>query len=241
MIPHALSFGAVNTDRVIIAASAFMDDADPATWAGWVWMDNLTQTGSRIIAKGTSGANLAGLFPQTDTATGIQCKINRATTDTIVQADWANFAHASAARWMFLVGQTDTGTAANNRILVGNESTLPAEPSAYRVQQTGSGAIVTNAGTVTELGNQSGSNFPFVGDIAFLGGWKRLLSASEIRTLWLVSRQPRPVHPLIRSASGAWYPGLSGSGPVLDVTGRRSHGVVSGPRPVSVVVPGAAA
>jgi hypothetical protein len=223
--------GRTTTDRVTLGTTPALDNLDPATFACWAWLEGtLNQTAVRLICK-SGGGTIHGLFPQQATAFTLTAKRGRATTSTEVEADWANLALAQANKWLFLVGQTDTVTAGNNRIFCGDVSNPPLEASSYRLQTAGSGTVTSNAGLNAELMNADTASFGVVGMMAWGGVWNRLLTPAE-----LVVEQQRSLMGLSIMTSGLRYmsrPGDDGGVVVLDRSPFAAHGKISGATPAN--------
>jgi len=234
-INTALTFASSTTDRVTLPTT-FLDNVDPATFVAWVTLRTLSQNAVRIMTK-NAGAARHNFFPQDfiggGAGYGLELFRGRATTSLDIHANWTNFFGATANIPMFLAGQSDLNTAGNNRLFVGTQSIPAAEPSSYSVQTNGSGTATSNAGQVCLIGNQDGQSFSLQGAIHWLGVWNATLSLAELLDL-----QHHPLtSPLLMRALAWWMPGTNGAGPVLDLTGKGNHGLITGAMAVSNNLP----
>jgi hypothetical protein len=153
----------------------------------------------------------------------------RGTQYSLARADAANFANFATSKWNFIAGAFDTVNTTGNKLLIGDLTHAAAEPSAYTIQRTGSGAASTSNGDCY-IGVHSNTTFEFHGEIAFVGVWNRVLSNAEI-----IQQQWRP-----RITSGCvlfTFPGLYGTGSQPDFSGNATSGTITGAAASSIAFP----
>ena len=181
-----------------------------------------------------------GLFPNIGTiceginfgTAQINCALHRATSNAACAADTSAFRSYRLGAPIFVVCQTSIYTAAHCRLLVGNMSELPTEPSVYLSQSNGSGTQKTWGGGIEWIiGNKSNSATPFVGWIGFQAMWPRILTTDEIhRVCRMFMPGSLAINPQIVPGPGLFMlPGLKGlSTKQMDYSGWSNHGTIVG-------------
>lgn len=222
--PAALRFGGASTDKVSCGTNSILDNPSVWTVATLLYQtDNVT--GKRICQKGL-GSNSA-LFSADATQYAID--IARASSACTAIANHSAFTAFGLNRWLVVAAQSDISTAANNRLFVGNEILGLAEPSSYALQTAGSGAQGNNAGAAAIIGNKSNDNTPFIGRLAWLGVWRRLLGVGELLAVQAgLFEWPGAPSDLPWGNVGDWSIGASGPSVVLDASPYRQLGTVTG-------------
>jgi concanavalin A-like lectin/glucanase superfamily protein len=199
-----------------------VDCGDPAvlqdltTFTICVWMKPLSgqNLASRIVSKGQEE-----FFNNSFNST-MEIIRTRGTVTARALAPNANFAHHAFDTWMFVVGQIDTSTAANCRLLIGNLTNLAAEPSAYTTQTNGSGTTPSDVGDSVFIGNNVSGARASNAAIAYVAYYNRILSIAEIQAQQF---RPRP----ITGCVGFWVPGFNASVVVGDWSGNGNTGTVT--------------
>ena len=145
----------------------------------WVYPSNTTQN-TRVYQK--------GLNPNQQLLSPINGQFSiddgRGAGGTIARAlvNLAAIPAYGANKWVFVAGQTDITTAGNNRMFAGDLTTVAVEATSYVTQSVGVlGAGGNNSGTIAVIGNNSNANVSFVGSIAWVGVWNRILTTQEIQ------------------------------------------------------------
>lgn len=151
--------------------------------------------------------------------------------DIFAQANAANFTHYGLNKWIFVCAVFDTaGAAAAQRILIGDLDSPLAEPSAYATQTAGSGTASTSWGTNDFHfgGLPSPTTRKFFGKIAWVGVWNVALTLSQmIEEQFNALKSPSPVN---RTSNVIYsHLGSNGGGLQFNLSGKGTHGVVTGP------------
>jgi len=147
---------------------------------------------------------------------------HRATAPTGGTANAASFASYALNSWLFLVATFDTaGANGDQKLLIGNLTTPPTEPSAYTAQQVGSGTPGETVSPFTFGNNANSTTRVFIGDIAAVSFFNRVLTANEIYQVWRFNA------PLSGRIVQSHY-GLLGTGTQPDWSGNGRTGTVTG-------------
>lgn len=163
----ALTFGAVNTDRVTLAAG--LNDLNAFTVLMWHFPTTVT-SGRRLWDKGVDVKGLA-LTPSLQ----LEQKVGRATTNA--------FATVSAAlatgSWQFAASTFDESD--GPRIFTGGLASTASEP-AYASRTVGAGTSSADSGSPFCVGNieGGGSTFGYQGRLAVFAHFRRRMSLQEI-------------------------------------------------------------
>jgi len=212
----SLSFGAVNTDRVVLATSTLLDVGNPFTVAGWFYPTTLT-SGRILFAKA------GGLYVVDLSGTGgdLRLQWNRAGGSTSFITNDTPLANLN--QWYFVAGVMDTTASAGNvgSIYTGTLTTAVVE-STYGTATDGAGGVGTN-GLAWAIGNRGAGtqNLSFEGRIAWAGLWTRALTLANLREL-----QYRMMNTV--DCQVFMHLGHQGTGTQIDYSGNKINGTVTG-------------
>lgn len=218
----ALTFGAVNSDRVVVANHASLQNLTAATYVSWIRPTGNTAF-RRIYQKNTPASGSSRIFAHGNTGTPqVGFEVSRATTNCLAYGNTANFAAYALNAWNFCAARYDTGAATGDQnVYVGNLSTPLAEPSAYASQAVGTGAVGGDAGSDARIGNNAADNGAMQGDIAFFGLWNRYLTYGEmLAQQW----HPHPTEGCVVFLMLGW----NGTSTQPDWSGNLNNGTVTG-------------
>ncbi len=220
----ALSFLHGTTQHINYGSDGSLDDLDPITVLVWVNLDTLHATERNLVLGKATAADATGLqFYLGHTASNDKILLERQTDATWSAADAAtsNFTSWGIGKWVFAAAVIEIGVAP--RLLVGDLTSPPTEPSSYTTQASGTGSIVTDAAQNLYVGNgrNLGSNLRTGGDIAFVHVIAANLSNAEIVAQWQRFRKLPETRLVSR-------PGMDGPGIQIDHSGRGNHGTLTG-------------
>lgn len=145
------------------------------------------------------------------------------TTYSNFYANATSFAVYALNKWLFIaiVFQRTSPAATDNKLYMGDLTTVLAEPSSYATQTAGTGTPGTGAATM-RLGNAiAATTREFRGRIAWFGRWSRILTLAE-----LTDQQFRP-HVTSGCQIFSWV-GFNGATNVPDWSGSVATGAVTG-------------
>jgi hypothetical protein len=208
----SLRYGAVNSDRLTIAASGTVNSLTAWTNIGWFRPSGFGGGGLRMWAKqSSSGGRHAGAIG--NSAGVLTHDAQRATTDAGATSSTALLVDT----WQcvaFTYDETD-GT----RIFIGTHND-PMSEVLYSSRTVGSGATEADAGNPLYFGNRDTLNAAFLGQIQEHAhfGWR--MSLDEMQA-W--QRDPSPVGARVFIVHGQ-----NGTGTQTDLTGNANHGTVTG-------------
>lgn len=203
-----------NSEDVSIADAASIKDVFAGTALIW-WEPATTAVASRVFCK---GSNLRDVSRNTSVVLMVN---SRAITDNSFQATWSNFAAYALDTQMFLAVTWDVNDTANCRFLVGNRTTVAAEPSAYDSKVLGDGTVSTDDTHPLQIGNRTDGLRPMNGEVSHFSFYTRVMSVAEIQ-----AQQFRR-----RPASGCvvfMELGYNGTGTQPDWSGAGNPGTVTG-------------
>lgn len=232
-----LNFGANATDKVQMGTHTPW----PAAWTFWLWVYLLNSTVRQRWFQ-NAGADAEFMdFRGDNTPDGFLCSLSRnvGANYCSVSGDMTNFAAygAGANKWFcfVVIGDTNSASDADQRILLGDINSPPKEPSAYTAQTRGSGAI--DAGTTFKYGNNNVDNIVSVARFWRSGLIPRALNQADVGTLYRETR-----HQLLdarRHGQEFLYQfGTNGRGIVCDESGKNLHGTITGAVPNNDSTPG---
>lgn len=197
----------------------------PPTVGTATWWVKLSSASRQMVPWGTfAGASYLGTdFEFGSAGAPIYCVRQRGTTDIEVRADSGNFAAFGTGKWIFVAFVWDSGGAASGqKLFVGDETTAPAQPSAYTLQAVGSGASDTTAGTVY-IGNASYDTTLWVdGRMGGFALYSRALSDADIAAAWAASS------PTGANCQIYYRLGSNGTTNVPDESGNGNTGTITG-------------
>lgn len=214
----ALTFAA-DGDRVVTSGAGIASPS-AGTFCQWFYP---TDNAARQTLFRLNGAGEFDVVFRADQANDpLQCGRQRSSTYATAYANTANFAAFGYSKWLFLVFCWDTaGASAAQRLLIGDVTTQPAEPSAYSSQAEGSGTTDNSVGHC-EMGNTATATWvrEFHGRIQTAAIWNRILSSAEILSQW---RQMKP----LSGCLGFWVLGRNGVNSQFDYSGNGNAGTVT--------------
>jgi hypothetical protein len=218
----ALLFSA-NSDLVNCGDASPLQNLNTCSIIGWVKLTSTNPIG-RVASKGLAGSGFRYLSLASQAGNPVvQASVNRATTPLQVDGDLANFSVTfNAGDSVCVAGVWNTaGSATDGKVFAGNLTTPLHEPSAYRTQNLGTGATVSNIGQNQIIGNRSSGSATLDAAISWVGIWNRVLSVEE-----LIAQQ---WHPHVTSGCvGFWMLGYNGTGTQPDWSGNAGNGSVTG-------------
>lgn len=227
-VQASLTF-AVDGDRVTHNGTA-LGTITNGTIGMWVYITDNTARQVLIEKLSPGGWSIAH---RADVANDpIECFRLRATANVTANANSTSFGAFGINKWVFLAFTWNTaGADADQRILVGDLSTLAVGPSAYTAQTVGTGTIDTTNADV-HVGTGAVTTRETHGRIAWVGVWSTALTNAQIQ-----QQQFRP-----RCDPGAgcvfFVPyGYNGLGSQIDYSGNAIHGTITGTLVVSDHVP----
>jgi hypothetical protein len=214
----SITYGAVNSDRLTIAASSSINNL--TAWANIAWYrpTSFGGGGLRVWAKqlnGGGGAQRhAGIISNSSGA--LAHEASRVTTNSTCTSSTV----LGLGRWQcvaFTYDETD-GT----RIFVGTESS-PMQEVLYSARAAGSGATQLDDTKPLYFANRDTFTSAYIGQIEEQAHFGRRLSLDEM-CAW--QRQP-----YIGDARVYIHHGMSGVGvgTQIDLTGNGNHGTITGP------------
>ena len=139
----------------------------------------------------------------------------------MVDATPSNFAAWGIGKWLFVAGVIELGSMP--RLLIGDLTTIPTEPSAYTTQNNGAGPIISDAAQnlFVGAGRDFGASFRFGGDVATIHIVGANLTNAQIIKQWM-----RPQ--IIASTVLFTHYGFNGTGTQPDWSGNNNSGAVTG-------------
>jgi hypothetical protein len=218
----ALTFGAVASDRVQLAHAASLADIAAGTYLSWIRPTGNTAF-RRLYQKNNVASAAYRIFAHGNTPTAqIGFEVGRATVACQAYGNCANFAAYSLNAWTFCAARYDTAASnGDQELYVGNLTTPLAEPSAYAVQQVGSGTVTADAGSDPRVGNNAADTGALQGDMAFFGLWNRYLTYGEmLAQQW----HPHPTEGCVVFLMLGW----NGTSTQPDWSGNLNNGTVTG-------------
>lgn len=225
---------AADGDRVDFASNSVLDLGNTGTIMMWLRLNDDTQRMTILGRDGTTAGGTAyyNIDHRADLAGDpFQCSRERATSQIIAASNAANFAAYGLNKWIFLAFVFDTaGANADQKCLMGDLSTIAAEPSSYSSQSVGSGAASTSYGTsAVRVGNSlTNTARETRGDIAWVSVWNVALTTPQI-----IQQQFRP-----RIGAGCvLYAPFYTTGTQRDYSGNAQSGSVTGATDSGVQVP----
>jgi hypothetical protein len=213
----ALNFNNGTGDRVVVSAASSINDLDPFTWWGWVYVLGKTSS-DRVFSKAQSAS--AKELLMTGTSGDLQFIVGRATTSVSFVTN--NTPFATVNKWYFVAVTFNSSSLASDKahIYVGDLSTAAAECT-YSTHQNGSGTVNADNANNLELGNRSADHTrSFPGHIAYCGYLAQELTLAE-----LVSLQWNPR--VYGDTRGFWALGFNGTGTQPDWSGNGNSGTVT--------------
>ena len=202
------------TDRVAFGSAADIDNLNAGTYIAWCYLTSLS-----VFALMWDKAHR---YMYLDNGTGrINLEIERATTLETAWATQANFAALGINKWCFFAATwNSTGANGDHRLYVGDAATPAAEPSAYGLQQLGTGAVTSDAATNLTFGNAAAGGSPMTGRGGVVMLYNSALATGAIRSL--------QYQPQARSGCLLYSRlGFNGTGTQADWSGNVRNGTVT--------------
>ena len=202
-------------------SDASLDDLSSMTAIFWAkWDGGGGDIDASLMSKDTGGFDPTAIDFNPDFA--FVCQIPRATESVVVAGLLGNFAHLTLGEWMCVAVVIDLAEAnADQKILVGNLSNAPEEPSSYDTQAVGSGARESDAGNNLIVGNHP-NDWYWQGSVASVRILNVALSEAQIaslhRNIWFSTAD---------TVCLTNY-GFNDTGSQLDFSGQGNHGTVTG-------------
>lgn len=219
----ALTFGAVNSDRINCGSASILGDPPGLTIIMWAYPTSST-SGKCYAGKDQNVSPFAGwLFRQFGT-TG-QLRISAVTTGTGLNFVSGNNL-APSNIWSCVAGTIDF-SALTAKLFAGTVATPLVEATSYSTSTTGTGSYQSDVANVLYLGNGAFLNSAIVGRIAVAALFRRQLSIPEMQA-WQYGALNDPFPPVMAGCVGLWYPGNEGAASVLDYSGYNNTGTVTG-------------
>ena len=217
----ALSFAVSVVDYVDHGSATNLDDMDPVTMMAWIIADDESAEFHALMGKNkdAGGQGLSWAIHE-ENVLAIVTRQTGGVENLEAEATTSNFASFGLGKWMFVAAVVDVGTSA--RMLVGDLTTAPAEPSSYDAVEVGDGAISTDAGEPFTVGHSidfGTASAGFAGDVAFVHVVEAALTNGQIIQQWM-----RP-HPIANSRIFSHY---YGTGTQADWSGQGNNGTLSG-------------
>lgn len=218
--------------HVLAPSSSILDNPGSGTPTVVMWASITTTSPAaqrNFFGKSTGNNNWVGYMNSggVNAAWGVQSG-----TGALASVSWANLATLGvvANKPLFWVFQNDTGTTANNRVLVGALD-RPAAEATYATQRPGNSPLTHNdAASQLTIGNSSGGGTTntLPGTIYTFQAFNRILSIEEIRKLqfqWI---------PNMTGCLVSYRIGANGRGSVIDECGNGLHASLSATNPVPI-------
>jgi hypothetical protein len=163
----ALEFTGGDADRVECGSDATLDDITTGTILMWVYIDGFGGSFRWFCKK--AAAEFAGYWElYHGNAGALHFGIDYTVADVLM----IDNAALSTGQWIFIGASFDSSAvAANQKLWIGDLTTLAAEPAVYATQQASNGVIVTNAAANLKVGNRVGDDRSPDGRIAWIGIW----------------------------------------------------------------------
>lgn len=221
-----MTFGAVNSDRVVCAANAALDNL--STWTGLVWFK---QTGA------LSGGML--LFGKgAGSSSNVRLELRTANTSGAVRVlqNWTGGGGVSgydSANGVIQIGQNccigvtfDAAGSAGNRVAFHSSvNGAPLAKLAYGSITEGVGSLQADTGVALTIGNNTPAGSP---TSAFQGVIYAVAISGAVLTLAEMEAWKQNPDQPIRGELGRWMPGNDAGLIVMDRSRYRAHGVVTG-------------
>lgn len=221
---HALTFGAANSTRIDCGNPTILTDLTQVTCCAWIYNTSTSNLSRDIWGKGTNVRRMR--ISAVTNRFGIV--VSRATTPLNAEGVCTNFPAYALNKWLFFCGQLDTGGAnGDQKLYVGDQLSRPVEPSAYQTQSVGSGIVTSDSGGNFQIGNQA-SGTAWVGRLASVAIWNRLLSYAEILQQWELGLTNFGLLAPTAGCVNLVFPGFNGVGSQRDWSGHDNHGTVTG-------------
>lgn len=207
------------THKVNVGSGPTIDNLTVGTQLAWVNVSALTGD-SRIMHKSVGG-NFR-IFDFINSTSELNVSHDRATVDLRITAPLANFPAYALNKWIFVASSWDASlTNGDQKLYLGDLTSLAVEPSSYSNQLVGSGANPDDSASDLIIGNKSNDNAPINGSMGPCAIFNRQLSLGEIH-LW------QDVARMMMGCAGLWYLGDNGTGTQPDYSGNGNHGTVTG-------------
>lgn len=218
-VEAALTFGAVNSDRVVVTAATSINNLTAASSVSWIFPTSLV-TGGRLWQKGLAGTspNGAMLLNVQGTAGDIQFAAQRATSNASYVTNTTPI--ATLNKWYCVAATYNDGATPAMHIYVGT-ATTPLVEATYSTALDGSGATKGDSAVNLVVGNFASNTLAFNGRIALHAQWNRALTLGELKA--------QQFAPHVTSGNVVFmYLGFNGTGTQADWSGNKNNGTVTG-------------
>ena len=213
-------------------SAAALDDMTVGALAFWCY--TTSSTARQVLwSKNTGGGANSFTLAEQATPSIFEWQKVRATTANSITAALTNFSNYAINKWIFVVVNFDTVTAANNTIWVGDASNPAGQPVSYSAQTAGSGALTTDAANNWRVGRHAAATGrQFVGSIGNHYAFSSILAEGQIYELQWTGRVVGLTE-LISTQYG--FGGATGT--QADWSGQKNNGTVTGTPTVAAHVP----
>lgn len=220
---RCLDFSGAITWRVDIGAGTSLDNLQPYSILALAKAENVTTQG-KIYQK---GAGTAAQLLEIE-ASAIRIISGRVTSNLQLLAPTANFPNFTRNKWCWFAGTADNTSLTNSGLWVASQNGRFTPPTSYTAQTVGSGAQGNNSTVVANIGNRTGSNIDWQGQIAFVAIYGAVLGPEEfdvIRRAVFNGQLHSPKS--LPQAKLYMHLGLNGNGQQFDYSGNGNHGTVT--------------
>lgn len=213
----ARTFGALGTDVIDCGSGSSIDNLNPLTLAGWLFVTAAGDAIQKSIAAKTAVAGGWHYLLDSNTgpvANGLRLFVTRATTDS----DALSSAALALDTWIFAAC---TYSDADGPRLYTATGASPIAEVTYNKRIVGTGARIDDAAGNMLIGNVSFAQLPFKGRLAHQGAWNKILTLGEMEEF----RRGRGAQNA--NLRGLW-PLWGVASPELDLSGNLNNGTVTG-------------
>jgi len=168
-----------NANDEVAVATGEADDTDTGTMLIWLYPMDVGVGGKVYLEKYVGGEG-----KRLRLNTNIEFLLDRDTTDLSIIASPANMSTFGADKWCCLAAVYDAaGANGDQKLYHGDINTDFVEAAAYGTQAVGSGDVVTDAGSDTQVGNTGATDpadEPAEARIAIAAWWSEELTLAEL-------------------------------------------------------------
>jgi len=213
------TYGIASAARTDVGSGSGIDDLHTGTLLAWTrTSDSTPSTRATLWAK-----NDAGFRASMSTVGGLWFLQARGSSNLHIEALLSNFAAFGTAKWCRVACVWDSAAGDSSQILyVGDESTAPAAPSSYSLQQVGAGAFTGDAAANGLIGNETTFNKGWGDDIHSFALFNVALTPTQIDALTIEMAHESDPATWSVTPVAVWY--LSGTGTQTDQTGNGNDG-----------------
>lgn len=218
-----------DTDRVDHGTDASVNNINTMTALAWVFIE--TETANNVVeviahkGVGPTPETAYLQWAKTSNTARYRC-IRQRSTNIQVLANASDFSVHGLNKDLFFVSTWNTtGSASDQKLLLGDRSTPAAEPSSYVTQELGSGATNDDSAIPLSVGGDSGGR-SLDGRISYVQIIRAALTDAEIHKI-----QFSPLYASRHPSAELFVPdyGISnGTGTQRDLSGNGNDGTVTG-------------